>query len=694
MRNLALKYRPKKLDDLVGQEKAKTALAAYFKSGSNQSLLLNGASGTGKTTIARIIAATKTCTAVIAPCGECDDCLGIFSGDGTFGYTEMDAPRFVEPVYAKEMAARILTPSFNHWTTFIDEIHALHGSSFDALLKAIEEPSPAATFICATTDLSKIRSTFRTRCLVIPFVPLRIAELYKLLADVCAKEQIRFEPKALDMLSFAAGGSARSALILLDQVSNQGDVESQAVANILSFGEADALIDYLKAVVSGDWDEQLGVLDRWDAAPIEIAKMIRDGLLYLYNFEVARSRSTDIVNPAFYKITPEQRQYIIGGFRVRADRRVFADYWQDLLDVSGVDPATLFDRTSLVIYALKFHRVVNPDEVAPIAIPPLASVAPARMAYRGRSTKSGTARRNASATLAAGFLDQIQAEAIYAMATYLPQQHGILFNTIIRLDHAQLGMKTEEKAGELVSRLTHEFSIRVKSWSRGTSAHWIYAHRVGDVGILTDIIVHIPKDALVHVELWLANRLRDLCGDGADVPGAWSIDAASPERAEGHDMNRFQRHWYLVRFLWGGLDPSIMDWDERGRRAPLLDLLKVPNKARHPVGHLVKLRGVGSSRSLGPDARKKVAANRMGFLSAFVDDIWSSVAGGWEFDEYRDRLAEREKRRDEEERIALEFPVSSNQLEQEAREKALAHLRSSWPADPKDRPRSWKGWWA
>jgi DNA polymerase III subunit gamma/tau len=694
MRKLALKYRPQSLDGLVGQEKAKAALASYLQSGANQSLLLVGASGTGKTTAARIIAATKTCTALPAPCGTCGDCLGIFSGNGTYGYTEMDAPRFTEPVYAKEMADRILNPSMIHWTTFIDEVHALQGGSFDALLKAIEEPSANATFICATTELSKIRSTFRTRCLIIQFVPLRPAELYKLLSDVCAAEDIRCEPKALDMLSVAAQGSARAALNLLDQVADQGDVIANYVASILSFGEGDSLIAFLEAVVANDWDGQLKALDEWAAEPIEIAKMIRDGLLYLYNFEVAQSRSTDIVNPAFFKITPEQRQPIVAGFRSRAGRRAFGDYWSDLLDLSKVDPATLTDRPSLVIHALKFHRAVNPEELASVTVVPPPASAASTLPYRGRSTKHAAIAQRKRAAKSDRSLNQVQAESIYDMATFLPQEHGLLFNTRIMLDHARLGVNNETEASKLVSQLTHELSIRVRSWARGASAHWIYVHRLQDGGIMTDIIVHIPQDALVHIERWLAGRLQDLCGDLALVAGAWSIDAATPGRATGHDVNRFQRHWYLVRPIWGGLDPEIMDWDEKGRRVPLVDLLKVPTKARKPVGDLVSLRALGSSRSLGPVARSKAAAGRMGFLSAFADDAWACVARGWEFDEYRDRLTEKEQRRDAEERIRLEFPASMNRLEQDAGENALARLMRSWPQDPKGRARSWKGWWA
>lgn len=695
----AEKYRPQRFDDLFGQPQAIAALKDSFGSDVHRSLLLVGPSGTGKTTAARLYAKQMICTqAPNMGCGQCDDCLRIMNGQLCFGYQEIDCGRFPERATGRHVSEMLASSPMCNWVMFADEAQALDRDAANALLKAVELPSSTTRFIGATTDEHLVLPALRKRCRTIYFKPLSAAQSYSLLSNVCVKEGINFEPKALDMIGARAQGSAREGLILLENVAQQGPVTVALVADTLAVGSTAHVLAYLEAVARGDTGVQEAALYEWQAAPLDKARMIRDCLLYLYGHEVAASRLDDIVNPAFFQVTAAERQRVVGVFRARAYGRSFADYWLDLLDMWEINPLTLTDDPSLKIKAYRFHRAVNPDNViaATLASPDPASSAvpekPARLP-RSRSAQRLPGRSRRRGAEASAFLDQVQAERIYDMATFLPQQHGLLFNSLVSLHHGRLGGRNEDDAGQLVSTLTHELRLGVERWSPGEAAHWIYAHRRDGEDILTDIVMHIPADALPHLESFLARRLANLRGETANEEGAWALDAASPDRASGWDRNRFQRHWHLVRHLWRGIDPDRVDWDEKDRRVPLLDLLKVPMALRAPVGMLTKLRAIGSSRSLGPAERKVAAMNRMAFLSAFADDAWGAVASGWELDEYRDRLAEAARRADDEARITAEFPSSANRLERQAAETAAAQLQESWPLDPRHRRRGWKGWW-
>jgi DNA polymerase III subunit gamma/tau len=519
-----------------------------------------------------------------------------------------------------------------------------------------------------------------------------------MLSEVCHAENFRYEPGALDMIATASGGSAREALNKLDVVASQGEVTMELVAQTLSVGSAAYVLTYFTAVLAADPAAQEQALYNWQAETVDKAKMIRNFLLYCFNFEVMKTPLNQIVDPAFYLIQESERRNVTERFRALAKTagRPFEDYWLDLTALWDFDPAKMVDHASLSISTRRFHRAIFPEGseegAFPLAHAPMAEIAVREAPSRARTAKRIHDEAKSGQLLQSVFQDQVRAEHIYEMATYLTQRHGLLFNVGVKLNHGLLGTGDEKKAGNLISQLTHGLSLRVKSWSPQDHAHWIYQHSVLDGSIETNVVLHIPPTALVHLEPWLRRRLRELRGSRADEEGAWSIDAISPERATGWQKNQIQRHWHLVRELWRDVDPEILDWDQQRRRKPLRELLKVPAPSGKSLGTLRDLRSIGSSRSLGPAARKQASASKMGFLSAFADDAWQVMFEGWELHEYRDRQAEIIQRKDEVERIKLEFPASENHLERRAREAALAQLRANWPADPRKRLRSWQGW--
>ncbi|HVK58593.1 MAG TPA: hypothetical protein VM735_07430, partial [Candidatus Kapabacteria bacterium] len=144
---------------------------------------------------------------------------------------------------------------------------------------------------------------------------------------------------------------------------------------------------------------------------------------------------------------------------------------------------------------------------------------------------------------------------------------------------------------------------------------------------------------------------------------------------------------------WRGIDPSTGHWDETSGRVPLAKLLRVPRPIQGAIGELHKLRRLSTSSSLGPQAEREAQEGRMKLLSAFVDNAWEWIDRGWELDEFDERRREQELRLEEEERIKAHWPDQPNPIERDSCNEELKRLRDSWPADPRQRRRSWAGWW-
>lgn len=697
MRDLALKYRPRALADILGQEVAAAALTHHMTTGSNQSVLLVGPSGTGKTSAARIMGAGILCeNTPPIPCRQCTSCVNIFGGHTfTYGWYEMDAARHNTPEHVQQFASLVQSPHFGKFVCFLDEIHALSGKAADMLLKPAEEPGRGANFIAATTDLNAVRPALRKRCLIVNFKPVGAAQMFKLLRDVCQAEGIRYEPQALDMIGGASDGSAREALNKLDQIAWQGEVTPSLVADTLAFGSTAFVLAYFGAVLSGDINAQETALSDWQEEAPDKARMIRDFLLYLSNFEVTIPPQNHIVNPAFYQIGAAERVRVAAGFKAcaRAAGRNAADYWLDLMDTWAVPIEIIRDHTNLLIRSRRFHRLVNPEGLVAPAAPLKEPLRERARAYRSRTTKLQVAHRSKTALKdPREYLSLKQAEAIYAASSFMIQQHGLLFNTRITLDHGQLGAGDESAAGRLVSQLTHELDVRVKRWVRHSRAHWLYVHEARDGAILTDIVGHVPAAALMQLASWLPERMQEW--RGASAGKGWVLDVPEVKLASGYPNIRLLRHWRLVRGLWRGIDPRIGHWDANEGRVPLIELLRVTKRDRMPIGQLATLRRIGGSTSIGPSERRNAEAGRMKLLSALADGAWDQIDSGWELLERAEREHEREQRREAEERVKLEWPASGNQIELDNRRAALARLHDSWPRDPHMRRRAWKGWWS
>jgi len=218
---LANKYRPKKLADVIGQDVIVRILENSFKKGWHTSYVLSGIFGTGKTTIARIMAAMENCVNAPTkePCGVCEQCVGIFDGT-SMDIMELDSGsnRSIEDVRNIKKNASYAPVSSRIKYFILDEAHALTGYAADAALKLIEEPPPNTRFILCTTEIDALKDTILSRSLVLNFDRISWHELNGHVEKIAKAEGLEFEENALVAASKHAKGSARNALRNLQMI--------------------------------------------------------------------------------------------------------------------------------------------------------------------------------------------------------------------------------------------------------------------------------------------------------------------------------------------------------------------------------------------------------------------------------------------------------------------------------------------
>ncbi len=271
---LARKWRPRNFEEMVGQEHVLRALVnALDNDRLHHAFLFTGTRGVGKTTIARILAKSLNCEQGVSskPCGECATCREI--DEGRFvDLIEVDAASRTKVDETRELLDNVqYAPTRGRYKVYlIDEVHMFSASSFNALLKTLEEPPPHVKFLLATTDPQKLPVTILSRCLQFNLRRLPLAQIEGQFRRILEAEGIEHEPAALKRLARAADGSMRDGLSLLDQAIafGGGAVREAEVQAMLGTIEQDGVLRLLEALADGNGKAVLDVVaDLAERAP-------------------------------------------------------------------------------------------------------------------------------------------------------------------------------------------------------------------------------------------------------------------------------------------------------------------------------------------------------------------------------------------------------------------------------------------
>lgn len=282
----ARKWRPQNFKQLVGQTHVMKALVHALEAQRlHHAYLFTGTRGVGKTTIARILAKCLSCeTGITAePCGTCAACKGIAAGH-YLDLIEVDAASRTKVEDTRELLDNVqYAPTQGRFKIYIiDEVHMLSTSSFNALLKTLEEPPEHVKFLLATTDPQKLPVTVLSRCLQFNLKRMPVDMIVGHLQTIVDDENIEYNQAALKGLARAADGSMRDALSLLDQAIAYGDgaLKETDVQHMLGGASHERLYQLLKAIAADDGKQVLAIVEEM-AGQTPDFEMISDELISL-----------------------------------------------------------------------------------------------------------------------------------------------------------------------------------------------------------------------------------------------------------------------------------------------------------------------------------------------------------------------------------------------------------------------------
>ncbi len=398
------KYRPQKLEEVVGQEHIKQALSNAITLGKiSHAYLFTGPRGTGKTSTARILAKSLNCIEgpTVNPCGKCASCVDI-TNTVPIDVIEIDAASNRKVEDAQNILEKIQYVPVNgkYKIYIIDEVHMLTNTAFNALLKTLEEPPKNVVFILATTESHKVLDTIKSRCQRFDFRRITTDDIAKHLRYISDKENIKISDGALYSIAKNSAGGMRDSIALLDQVSILGEskeITEEDINNLLGRISFDVLNEMAQYIIDSDSINAVKILEKVYNSGNEPVQILSNLMYYFKNLLIVKNCDSKTtveltnLNEAQIKELEKQKEVVethqivfliekIANYIKEIKTTVNQQMW---LEVALIDLSNLTNNTKLIelqtrLQALESgavaqtpqRRVATPVQSAPKTVVP------------------------------------------------------------------------------------------------------------------------------------------------------------------------------------------------------------------------------------------------------------------------------------------------------------------------------------
>jgi len=316
------KYRPAKFSDIVSQQHiVKTLSNAILYNRIGQAYLFTGPRGTGKTTMARLLAKTVNCLAPVqktkedflAPCLKCENCLQI-ENNLSADIIEIDAASNtgVDNIRELRETAKLSPLKGKYKIYIIDEVHMLSSGAFNALLKILEEPPTHIIFILATTEIHKVPETIISRCQRFDFAKFDIEEIIGKLSVIAKNEKVKIDNDSLELIAISAEGGMRDAESLFEQILTleKDEITSQKVAEILGISDSGSVEELTELVFDRKTAQALLLINKIYKDGSNLEFLAKNWLEYLRKIMLLSVDAT-MNKKIFTKMTKEQKENIL-----------------------------------------------------------------------------------------------------------------------------------------------------------------------------------------------------------------------------------------------------------------------------------------------------------------------------------------------------------------------------------------------